>query len=41
VRWNDPAIGIDWPVEDPILSGKDASAPLLAEIVDRLPAYRA
>jgi dTDP-4-dehydrorhamnose 3,5-epimerase len=22
--WNDPAIGIDWPVKTPILSAKDA-----------------
>ena len=31
VAWNDPAIGIDWPVADPPqLSAKDAAAPLLA-----------
>lgn len=27
--WNDPAIGIAWPVSDPILSPRDASAPPL------------
>lgn len=27
----DPAIGIGWPVADPVLSGKDAAAPSLAE----------
>lgn len=32
VRWDDPAIGIDWGVAEPILSDKDAKAPLLAEI---------
>ncbi|MFP4239728.1 MAG: dTDP-4-dehydrorhamnose 3,5-epimerase [Rhodosalinus sp.] len=33
VRWDDPAIGIDWPeVGSPILSGKDAAAPRLAEV---------
>lgn len=32
VRWNDPGLGIDWPVADPILSAKDQSAPLLSEI---------
>ena len=32
VIWNDPVIGIDWPTEvDPILSDKDAAAPLLAD----------
>ncbi|WP_119069448.1 dTDP-4-dehydrorhamnose 3,5-epimerase [Aggregatilinea lenta] len=31
IRWNDPAIGIEWPVEAPILSGKDADAPTLDE----------
>ena len=30
--WNDPDIGIDWPTgPDPILSDKDAAAPLLAD----------
>jgi len=42
VRWNDAALGIDWPVAEPTLSGKDANAPLLAEIDPaRLPAYAA
>ena len=31
IRWDDPAIGIDWPVENPILSPKDAVARTLAE----------
>ena len=38
IRWNDPAIGIDWGVETPSLSAKDADAPLLAEI-ENLPRY--
>jgi dTDP-4-dehydrorhamnose 3,5-epimerase len=32
VRWDDPAIGIDWGVAAPILSDKDAGAPRLADI---------
>lgn len=32
VRWDDPALGIDWRISDPVLGPRDASAPLLAEI---------
>jgi len=37
IRWNDPAIGIEWPVavEDAVLSAKDAQLPLLAEAVGK------
>jgi dTDP-4-dehydrorhamnose 3,5-epimerase len=38
VRWNDPAIGIAWGVENPLLSARDAAAPLLSEITN-LPVY--
>jgi dTDP-4-dehydrorhamnose 3,5-epimerase len=38
VRWSDPAIGIKWGVENPSLSARDATAPLLAE-VNNLPVY--
>jgi len=38
VRWNDPAIGIDWGIDAPSLSPRDAAAPLLAE-VQGLPVY--
>jgi len=39
IRWNDPALGIDWgAVRAPLLSARDASAPLLGEAV--LPEYR-
>jgi dTDP-4-dehydrorhamnose 3,5-epimerase len=31
IRWNDPEIGIDWPVTSPIVSARDAAAePLLS-----------
>lgn len=33
VRWNDPALAVDWPVQgfEPVLSAKDQEAPLLAD----------
>src|SRR4029077_7990170 len=31
IRWNDPAIGVEWPVANPILSKKDEVAQTLAE----------
>lgn len=40
IRWDDPALGIDWPVASPLLSDKDARAPLLADVADdRLPTF--
>ncbi|MGQ0552790.1 MAG: dTDP-4-dehydrorhamnose 3,5-epimerase [Planctomycetota bacterium] len=38
VLWNDPDIGIEWPVREPILSAKDAAAPRLKDVRDKLPA---
>jgi len=32
VLWNDPDIGIDWPVAEPVLSEKDSAAPRLKDI---------
>ncbi len=32
VRWDDPEIGIEWPVESPIVSEKDAEGMRLSEI---------
>ena len=31
IRWDDPAIGVAWPLTPTVLSEKDANAPLLAE----------
>ncbi|MGD9763890.1 MAG: dTDP-4-dehydrorhamnose 3,5-epimerase [Candidatus Binatia bacterium] len=39
VRWDDPGLGIAWPDRTPVLSAKDAAAPLLHELGDRLPPY--
>lgn len=32
LRWDDPEIGIEWPISRPVLSPKDAEAPLLREV---------
>lgn len=38
VAWNDPQLGIDWGVTNPVLSDRDRENPLLAEIApDQLP----
>jgi dTDP-4-dehydrorhamnose 3,5-epimerase len=39
VRWNDPALGIDWRIATPTLSPRDAEAPLLKDIAN-LPVFR-
>lgn len=41
VRWDDPDIGIHWPLDDaPDLSAKDADGPWLRDIpADKLPVY--
>lgn len=41
VLWNDPEIGIEWPIDDPLLSEKDAVAPRLSELAEagRLPVW--
>ena len=31
ILWNDPDIGIDWPIKNPILSEKDNTAPRLCD----------
>ena len=42
VAWDDPALGIDWPVEAPLVSEKDANGKRLADFSDsELPRYSA
>ncbi len=37
IRWDDPDVGVDWPVSDPRLSERDKSGPALSEIEGSLP----
>jgi dTDP-4-dehydrorhamnose 3,5-epimerase len=39
VAWNDPEIGIEWPIASPILSEKDRCAPQLKDVDDKLIDY--
>ena len=40
VLWADPAIGIQWPASNPLLSAKDQRLPLLKDIPpERLPVF--
>jgi len=39
IRWDDPQIGVRWPVTAPTLSGRDQQAPLLADYLSA-PAFR-
>ncbi len=32
IRWNDPSLNIPWGIDNPIISDKDANAPLLSEL---------
>jgi dTDP-4-dehydrorhamnose 3,5-epimerase len=37
VAWNDPELGIEWPVTDPLISERDRDAPRLADVATTLP----
>jgi dTDP-4-dehydrorhamnose 3,5-epimerase len=37
IAWDDPDVGVDWQVEEPLLSERDKTAPKLSEIADSLP----
>ena len=40
ICWNDAALGIDWPLSEPLLSDKDGRTPLLEDVPpERLPVY--
>lgn len=40
IAWNDPSIGVRWPVENPILSDKDREARTISAQLDLLPVYQ-
>lgn len=35
ICWNDPDIGIDWPVTKPVISARDAALPQLSQLANR------
>jgi dTDP-4-dehydrorhamnose 3,5-epimerase len=37
IAWDDPEVGVEWPVSDPLVSDRDRSAPTLAEVAETLP----
>jgi dTDP-4-dehydrorhamnose 3,5-epimerase len=37
IAWDDPEVGVEWGVEDPLLSERDKSAPKLGEVAETLP----
>jgi len=39
IIWNDPTIGVKWPVTEPILSAGDEAARRLEDLLDKLPRF--
>jgi dTDP-4-dehydrorhamnose 3,5-epimerase len=37
IAWDDPEVGVDWQVDEPLLSQRDKDAPKLSDIADSLP----
>lgn len=37
IAWDDPDVGVEWPVDDPLLSERDKQAPRLGDVADSLP----
>ena len=36
IAWDDPDVGVEWPISDPQVSERDSAAPKLADIADEL-----
>jgi dTDP-4-dehydrorhamnose 3,5-epimerase len=41
IAWNDPALGIIWPIAEPLLSDRDRRHPTLSALTAELPVWRA
>ncbi|HEY7289366.1 MAG TPA: dTDP-4-dehydrorhamnose 3,5-epimerase [Vicinamibacterales bacterium] len=39
IPWNDPAVGVAWPIDQPILSARDQKHAPLLDQMDKLPAW--
>ena len=39
ILWNDPEIGVTWPIDQPMLSERDKQHPRLSEVLGRLPSF--
>ena len=37
IAWDDPEVGVEWPVAEPRVSDRDRASPRLAEVADQLP----
>lgn len=37
IAWDDPEIGIQWPISDPVLSARDSDAPRFTDVAESLP----
>ncbi len=40
IRWNDPDIGISWPVKNPVLSARDEQSPSFKEVFREVVGHR-
>jgi dTDP-4-dehydrorhamnose 3,5-epimerase len=39
IAWNDPSIGIEWPVAEPVLSDRDGRHQHLSAVMEQLPVF--